>query len=337
MRLSVVVPVHNGGTDLRLCLQALAESARKPDEVIVVDDASTDEALAYAAEVSAQVIHRKGAPRGPASARNQGAGVASGDILVFVDADVRVHEDTLGRFERMFLDSPDVAAGFGSYDDRPPAESNVSRYKNLLHHYVHQHGEREAETFWAGCGAVRRETFLALGGFCESYARPSIEDIELGARLREAGHRIRLCPEIQCTHLKRWTLKSLLFTDIFARAIPWTRLIARQGRLPSGLNTDGKSRWSAVMAWLVALAALACLLSGGLGCLPCASVAASVGGLCGLALVALNRHLYRFFFRRGGLGFGLTAVGLHAFYLLYSSLIFGWVLGAERLRGTDQT
>ena len=335
MKLSVVIPVYNGGTDLRLCLQALGQSSRKPDEVIVVDDGSTDSAPECAAELSAKVIHLKG-PRGPAVARNRGARKASGEVLVFVDADVMVQQDTLERFERLLSERPEVVAAFGSYDDQPPAKGNVSRYKNLLHHYVHQQGGGDAETFWAGCGAVRREAFLAVDGFAETYARPSIEDIELGARLREAGHRILLRPEIQCTHLKRWTLASLLRTDIFARALPWSRLIARQGRLPSGLNTDRKSRWSAVLAWLAALSALTCLTSVGLGCLACSAATAGMGAVAGLALVALNYPLYRFFFGHGGLVFGTTAAGLHVLYLLYSSLVFGCVLGAAKVRGREE-
>lgn len=334
MKLSVVIPVYNGGSDLRLCLQALGQASRKPDEVIVVDDGSTDGAPACAAEFSAKVIHLKG-PRGPAVARNHGAREAGGDVLVFVDADVMIHADTLERFERLFTDNPEVSAAFGSYDDRPPARGNVSRYKNLLHHYVHQQGGGDAETFWAGCGCVRREAFLAMDGFAETYARPSIEDIELGVRLREAGHRIVLRPEIQCTHLKRWTLGSLLRTDIFSRAVPWSRLIVRQGRLPSGLNTDSKSRWSAMLAWLAAMAVLTCLVSAGLGCLGCSASAAGLAAAFGLVLIALNRALYRFFFGHGGLVFGVTAVSLHVLYLLYGSLVFCCVLGAAKLRGSD--
>ena len=57
----------------------------------------------------------------------------------------------------------------------------VSQYRNLLHHFVHQHGHAEASTFWAGCGAIRRAAFDAVGGFdAARFPRPSIEDIELG-------------------------------------------------------------------------------------------------------------------------------------------------------------
>ena len=333
MKLSVVVPVHNGGADLRACLQAISQSSRKADEIIVVDDGSTDGASAAASEFSARVIPVPGGPRGPAFARNRGAEQAKGDVLVFVDADVQVHADTLGGFESALREEPSLAAAFGSYDDQPSAPDPVSRFKNLLHHYVHQHGARDAETFWAGCGAIRREVFAKVGGFSESYPRPSIEDIELGSRLRGAGHRIGLRPEILCTHRKCWTLASLLRTDIFARAIPWTRLILRQGRLPSGLNTDGKSRWSAALVGVLALALLASPVEAAVGQFALSLAAACLFLGSGVALGALNHRLYRFFFAHGGLRFGTTALGLHWLYLLYSSVVFAGMLAFHRLTG----
>ena len=333
MKLSVVVPVHNGGADLRACLQAIAQSSRRADEIVVVDDGSTDGASAVASEFSARVIPVPGGPRGPAFARNRGAEQAKGDVLVFVDADVQVHAGTLGGFERALGEEPSLAAAFGSYDDQPSAPGPVSRFKNLLHHYVHQHGAREAETFWAGCGAIRREVFVKAGGFSEGYPRPSIEDIELGGRLRGAGHRIGLRPEILCTHRKRWTLASLLCTDIFARAIPWTRLILRQGQLPSGLNTDGKSRWSAALVGVLALALLVSSAEAAVGQFALSVAAAGLFLGSGLALGALNHRLYRFFFAHGGLRFGVTTLGLHWLYLLYSSVVFASMLAFYRLTG----
>jgi GT2 family glycosyltransferase len=321
-RLSVIIPVHNGGDDLHRCLSALAASTRLPDEVIVVDDASTDGSGDLARRRGARVVCLDGSPHGPAFARNRGAETAQGDILVFCDADVTVHPDTLARVERYLVEHPEIAALFGSYDDAPPARGLVTRYKNLLHHYVHQHGRREAFTFWAGCGAIRREVFVTLGGFDEGYTRPAIEDIELGARLRRAGYRVWLCPDVQVTHLKRWTFASLLRSDILDRAIPWACLILHDARLPADLNLDVRSRLSALTAW-------ATLVSLALGFW---SPWAWIGMLLGLvALGALNADLYRFFARQGGMGFAVGAVGLHALYLLYSSLTFALVAVLARL------
>ena len=188
-----------------------------PAEIIVVDDGSTDGTGDLARSFGATVVSLAGGPHGPAAARNRGALEATGDILVFLDADVAVHTTTLERIADHFAVAPDVAALFGSYDDRPAEPGIVSRYKNLLHHFTHQHSRADAKTFWAGCGAIRREVFVECGGFDERFRRPSIEDIDLGLRLWQAGHRIRSCPEIQATHLKRWTLAGLIHTDVFLR------------------------------------------------------------------------------------------------------------------------
>src|SRR5689334_1646152 len=177
MKLSVVIPVHNGGDDLRRCLEVLLDSTRPPDELIIVDDASTDESAELASELGLLVPSHSRDPIGPARARNRGVAHAQGDILVFIDADVMVHRDTLSGVESHFIERPEIAALFGSYDDSPPHRSLVSLYKNLQHHYVHHHSPRNSASFWTGMGAIRREVFIKLGGFDESFSRPSIEDI----------------------------------------------------------------------------------------------------------------------------------------------------------------
>jgi glycosyltransferase involved in cell wall biosynthesis len=219
LRLSVIIPVRDGGTDFQVCLEALAASSRPPDELLVVDDASADDSADTARQAGARLVARNETARGPAACRNMGAEAASGDVLVFVDADVRVHPQALAGIENHLVSSPDVAALFGSYDDDPPHRNLVSRYKNLLHHWVHQHSRREASTFWSGLGAIRRDVFDAVGGFDEAYALPSIEDIELGVRLTSSGHRVWLCPDVQGAHLKRWGLVSMLRADVFRRAL----------------------------------------------------------------------------------------------------------------------
>ncbi len=118
----------------------------------------------------------------------------------------------------------------------------------------------EAATFWSGCGAIRRTVFQAAGGFdAVRYPRPCIEDIELGYRLRAAGHRILLNKHIQVKHLKRWTLRGMVKTDVFDRGVPWTQLILERRRLPNDLNLQFTQRLSAMLAYsmlvYVALAA----------------------------------------------------------------------------------
>lgn len=323
LRLTIIIPTHNAEDTIQSCINSLANAKRLPDETIVVDDNSTDGSALIAHGHHTRIIYLEGGSRGPAYARNRGAEAATGDVLVFIDSDVTVHSDTLLLIEKAFLEHLDVDALFGSYDDHPPRQGLVNQYKNLMHHYVHQHGEKEAFTFWAGCGAVRRDVYIKSGGFDEVYTRPSIEDIELGYRLRRAGYRIRLCPEIQVTHLKKWTLASLIYTDIFCRAIPWTRLILQDGKIPSDLNLDNKSKLSA----LLVLFTLCCFLLGFLIPLIRWGLPVSIAFLIGL-----NKSIYYFFKGKHGIPFMLGAVLMHWLYLFYSSLVFVLVGGPLWIR-----
>ena len=184
--LSVIIPVRIGGAAFAVCLEALSRSKYRDFELVVVDDGSSDGSDEAARRHDATVLTTGGA-EGPAAARNLGAAVASAETLLFLDADCEVHEDTLDWVVEALTDDQLVAV-FGSYDDEPKAKGIVSRFRNLLHHFVHQTSRPEIETFWAGCGAVRKQAFLAVGGFdAERYQRPSIEDIDLGYRLTDAG------------------------------------------------------------------------------------------------------------------------------------------------------
>src|SRR5574338_113470 len=237
-RLSVIVPVRDGAGFLAQSLPALRASdlARDAWELIVVDDASRDGSGEVAARFADLVVRPSG-------------------------ADVSVHEDALRRLARAFDDDA-VAAVFGAYDTSPRAPGLVSQYRNLLHHWVHVQGRGEAETFWAGLGAVRRRAFLAAGEFDETMSQ--LEDIDLGYRLRALGHRILLRPEIQGTHLKQWTLGSMVRTDLFGRGVTWMRLHLEQGRKgrPGTLNLRPAEKLYTLLAFTAALALGVALVGG---------------------------------------------------------------------------
>jgi len=253
LTLSAVVPVRNGGSDLDRCLSALVRSSPPPDEILVVDDGSTDDSAAVARRHGATVIRLKES-HGPAFARNRGAEAATGDILFFTDADVCVQEDTLRVAAATLSNDTDVCAVIGSYDDAPGHPSFLSQYKNMFHHWVHQTSSEEAWTFWTGCGAVRRRAFLDIGGFNEGYPKPSIEDIELGFRLRIAGQRLRLKKTMLAKHMKRWRFWNLMFTDVFRRGVPWIALMMRDKFAAKDLNLSSESRLGTIFSYLFVLA-----------------------------------------------------------------------------------
>jgi len=320
---SVIVPVYNDAGNLAACLRAIRFAAPAHAEVIVVDDGSSDESAAVAVAAGTRVI-RSAHNAGPAAARNRGSAAAQSEILFFVDADVLLAPDTVRRVLATFEQHPEVAAVFGSYDAVPRAEGVVSQYRNLLHHFIHQHGHREADTFWAGCGAIRRDVFLEHGGFNEEplFAR-SMEDVELGYRLRHAGHRIVLDKCALGTHLKRWTLASMVRTDVFYRAVPWSHLILRSHKAPNALNLQRAQR---VCGALVLLAVASLALT------PIRMVFALSAAVALAVVISLNRQLYRFFLDCRGARFAVSAVLLHLLYFGYSSVTFLAVWCTVQLR-----
>lgn len=318
-RVSVIVPVRNDPGHLCDCLLSLGRSVFRNFEVLVVDDGSRDATPELAGGFGASVV-RLATAGGPAAARNAGAAAARGDLLVFLDADVCVPPDALSRIVMTFRDEPQVDAVFGSYDRDPAQRNFLSQYKNLFHHFVHQQGREEASTFWSGCGAVRRDVFLQLGGFDEDYRRPCIEDIEFGTRLVRAGGKVKLLKELQVRHLKRWTFAGLLTSDVRDRAIPWTELILRTGDVPNDLNLKTSQRGSAALALGIAAAGFAGAIF--------SAVWWGVTAVLLALLVLVNRDFYRFFARERGTWFAVRVVPMHVLYFLYGGL--GFACGAVR-------
>ena len=322
-RLSVIVPVRNGGATLEACLRGLLPSIADLAEILVVDDGSTDNSAAIANALGVRVVANPRG-RGPAAARNAGAALTTGGVLLFIDADVVVQASTVLDVVAV-LDAETTLAGvFGSYDDRPHEPNFLSQYKNLLHHFTHQTGRAASGSFWGGCGALRRQAFEAVGGFDEQrYRRASIGDIELGLRMARSGRRIRLDARLQVKHLKRWTAFSLLKAEIVDRAYPWSRLIVSTGPLPDDLNLRRASRWSAGLVGLVVLAGLYLALGARrFYGVPAFELALAAGVMATALVLVVNRQFYGFLLRARGPLFTLRAIPLHLCYFFYSGVTF---------------
>ena len=279
-RLSVIVPATNEPPYLHRVLPPIRAGLYAGEELIVVTEPAN---------------------AGPAEARNTGALRAAGDVLVFVDADVVIHADALARLRTAFGADPGLTAVFGAYDDGPTNPAAISQFRNLLHHHVHLSCPGRATTFWAGLGAVRRDAFLAVGGFdVERFAVPSIEDIELGARLTRSGARIELHPRVRGTHLKHWTFWNMLRTDLLLRGIPWVRLMLEHRSAPTTLNLSLRERASTALT----------IIAVGPALLRRRRTVAALAG----AVVTLNASFYWILVRRMGVIRGVAGIGLHALH-----------------------
>ncbi len=298
MRLSLVVPATDAPSTLGRCLEAVREATDPPDELVVVTSP---------------------AGSGPAFARNAGGREATGDILVFLDADVLVRPDAFMRIRAAFDRDEALVAVFGSYDDIVLTRGTVAGFRNLLHHVVHQRSAGEASTFWAGLGAVRATALEAAGWFdAERYPTSSIEDVELGGRLAGVG-RIVLDPGLRGAHLKEWTLRSMVATDFSLRGVPWVALMAERRSVQRTLNLGPRERASAAAALIVFGATLTRR--------PRLAAGALAAG------IALNLDLYGVLWRRLGARGVAAGVPLHVLHqLIAAAAVPAGLLAARRGR-----
>ncbi len=337
LTVSVIMPTLNWGG----CFDVAASSviaqlggvSAAGTEFLVVSDGPGGGAPAILDDGKCRVL-ATGVRKGPACARNLGAAHAVGDVLFFVDADVEIAPGAIERVRAAFGAAPDLMAVFGTYDDAPACEGTVSQFRNLLHHHTHVSHPGKAATFWSGCGAIRAALFADLGGFDESFQHPSVEDIELGMRVKAMGGKIELDPLLRCKHHKSWSLRSMVVTDIFQRAVPWTRLIVDSGEVPATLNLDWGNRACGAAAVLTVLSLPAAAIARRWEILALVPVLLSV-------MAWMHGDFYRLCLRRRGPAFALASFALHALFYFYSTLTFAAVVVSSaigrlssRLRGT---
>jgi GT2 family glycosyltransferase len=315
LRLSVVVPIHESADTLEACIASLVAAKGPDDQIIIADDGSTDggwESLPHTLVEQVSVVTSPiNIGRGPV--RNLGATTATGEVLVFVDADVAVHDDALRQLRAAFGSNPDCVAIIGSYDDQPAQKGVVSQYRNLLHHHTHQTHGSTATHFWTGLGAVRRQVFIDMGGLDEHTWARNMEDVEFGHRLVDAGHTIEVRPGVQGTHHKRFTIGSMVRTDLFNRAIPWSSLMLHSKLRADPFVASSPQTISVAMSFVVVIGVLAWPFS-------------AVGGWAALAAMTVflivNARLWRFFAHSRGVVFAVATVPLHLLHSLLAGAGF---------------
>lgn len=324
--LSVIVPARDAERVLSESLEALLASdlPRQTWELIVVDDASGDSTASVAGTVADSVIRLPGPARGPAYARNRGTEIARAEICVFVDADVCLLPDALSRILTRFQSDPALAAVVGSYDAATPNQGLPTQYRNLRHCYLRERAGGDVDTFWAPCGAIRRGIMLEVGQFDEwHYWRPPIEGIELGRRLRIAGHRILLDPAIRGVHLRSWTLLEMFGGDLRNLGVPWMRLLLQEGRVGStrAPSISAAERFNTAATW-AAVTSVSAFAMWQHPLLASASVASA------FAMTVGTLPILTWFRRKRGLAFAVAAFPLQVMHYLVAgaSVLGAWLL-----------
>lgn len=248
VKISVIVPAYNAADTIADCLVALQKQTRLPDEIIVVDDGSTDE--------TAQVVERLGirlirqAHAGAAAARNVGARLASGDILVFTDADCRPEPDWLLRLIQPFDDS-EIVGSKGVY--RTTQSSLVARFVQLEYESKYANMVRQSyidfvDTYSA---AYRRDVFLQNSGFDTKLLE--LEDQEFSFRLARKGYRMVFVPSAVVYHIHDRNVFEYIRRKYEIGY--WKAFILRwlPEKLSSDSHTPASQRWQIVLLGLAGI------------------------------------------------------------------------------------
>jgi GT2 family glycosyltransferase len=325
LQLSVIVSARNSSATLSEVLAAIRSSDLPRDsyEVIVVDDASTDGSVAIAARYADTVVKLTGRQSGPAYSRNRGVELTDAPVLAFVDADVVVRRETLPRMLQILNGRPDIDAVSASHADTSGAQNFVSQYWNLLLRFGEQRHTSTSAQFAPGCGAVRRQAFIAAGMYDEwRFATACLENVELGERLLGTGRGVLLSSELSVTHLKRWDLVSV-FREVWVRS----RLLARSlgySRMSAVAPSDVVFTLSRALTPAVALLATLMLAA---AFVP-APHASAKGGAALLVLLLTNLPVHRFYASTRGFAFALLSAPLHTLVEIVAgvALCLGWIL-----------
>ena len=191
---SFVIPVRDDAVRLRGCLESIARSEypRRLVDLIVVDNGSADGSAGVAQAAGARVLLRPGLR--PAELRNQGAAVARGRIIAFVDADHEIDRGWI-RAAVDVLSAPGVAAAGDAYS-APANGTWVQRAYDAFRR--RRPGRHEVEWLGSGNLAVSRDCLTALGGFDTSLE--TCEDVDLCQRLRRLGYRVVSDARLKSVH-----------------------------------------------------------------------------------------------------------------------------------------
>ncbi|MFH1721838.1 MAG: glycosyltransferase [Candidatus Altiarchaeota archaeon] len=213
IRYSVIIPVYNSSRVIEKCMSSIHELdySNRDFEVIVVDDCSTDDSVKLAKKHEAVVIKQK-KNAGPGAARNAGAKVARGSILMFVDADVAISSDSLKRIDEILKTNKDrmLAGVMGICSPHHPLSETPSRIYNYFFHTIHAISPKKMGYPNTSLLAVKKGAFDSVGGF-----HPSLricEDNELGFRLSTKGFHFLIDKGLQFTHLKKMGWWSAVIT-----------------------------------------------------------------------------------------------------------------------------
>jgi glycosyltransferase involved in cell wall biosynthesis len=238
MKITVGIPCYNGSLYIGSAIMSILKQVRLPDEILVVDDGSTDNSVQVISLYPVKLLQHN-TNKGLAAARNTILEAARGDVIVFIDADVVADSNLLSALLKGYED--ETIGGVGGQG----IEVNVCSLADWWRkkHASQSHGNRpkRVDFLYGLCMSFRTEVLRKIGGFNPMF-RTNAEDIDVSLRVRKAGYYLQYLPEAKVYHLRTddvSTLKRTIFNWYKAaykakyinNSDPWRLLVATLYRL----------------------------------------------------------------------------------------------------------
>jgi GT2 family glycosyltransferase len=209
LRVAAAVPCYNAASTIANCISSLNAQTRKPDQIIVADDGSTDGSAIVAAYAGAEVIST-GQNVGLSAARNLLWRHSDADIIVFLDADTVAHDDLIERLLQHY-DGEDVAGVGGQ-----AVEARIDNIYDLWRKFTAAQtlGDeliQDSEVLFGLCCSYRRSALERVSGF-DPFFSSNGEDHDISTRLRLANYRLVYDPAAIVDHHKTDSFRSLMQT-----------------------------------------------------------------------------------------------------------------------------
>ena len=230
---SILIPCYNRAKEIGKVIQSLLQQSRLPDEIIVVDDASTDNSVDVIKEFPVKLIKHP-ENRGPANARNTAFKSSKGDIVIFLDSDAIAHVNMVENLVAIYGNS-ELGRKLGGVGGRGIETCNEG-LANIWRatHANQSHGlnyKSDVQYLFGLCCSYRRDVFEKVHGFDNYFPVNAGEDLDIGLRIHKAGYKLSYTPEAVVDHLHCDTVDSI--KKLMYRWSYWSYVALRKNRAKS--------------------------------------------------------------------------------------------------------
>lgn len=238
LSVTIAIPCYNAANSLGNLLDSLFRQTTLADEILVINDGSTDATRQIAQGYEVRLIdHNENL--GLACARNTALWNADGEVIVYLDADTLLRPKNLDRILSEYSNPETMAVG--GQELFTPASTKVNLWRNLF--WRQTHGQKRIDDAWmlmGLCCSYRKNVLMELGGFDETY-RTNGEDVDMGIRLRKAGYQQVYVPQIGVLHRRSDSLKTLI--SLVYRHSYWQSRALRKNGINPSFQMQTSIRW----------------------------------------------------------------------------------------------